>query len=90
MLANAGPVQHNTTSDQVLYNESHRLFHEAVDQLPAKRKEVFELCHLKGLTYVETAEHLGITSSTVNSQMVEARKFIKGYLTSKNTISKPE
>lgn len=90
MLANAVPMQHNSTAEQVLYNESLYLFHEAIKQLPAKRKEVFQLCHLENLTYEETAERLGITSSTVNSQMVEARKFIKEYLTRKNSVSKPE
>lgn len=90
MTRDTVPAQNNSTHEQVLYNESNRLFREAVEQLPVRRKEVFQLCHLKGLTYDETAEQLGITSSTVNTQMVEARKFIKEYLVSENSISNTE
>lgn len=80
MIKNTAPVQNNSTNEQVLYNESHRLFQEAIDQLPAKRKEVFQLCHLEGLTYLEAADRMDITESTVNTQMVKARKSIKKYL----------
>lgn len=81
MIGNTEPVQSSGTHERVLFNESHRLFREAVEQLPKRRKEVFELCHLDGLTYEEAADQLDITYSTVNTQMVKAREFIREYLT---------
>lgn len=89
MIKQSSPVQ-NTTRKNLLYNESNHLFHEAIKQLPEKRKKIFELCHLQGLTYQETADKLGITSSTVNSQMVKARKFIRNYLHKENDIHLPD
>ncbi|HEY0769739.1 MAG TPA: sigma factor-like helix-turn-helix DNA-binding protein, partial [Sphingobacteriaceae bacterium] len=46
----------------------------------------FELCHNEGLTYKQVAEKLGITDSTVNSQMVKALKSIKDFLLLKGTV----
>lgn len=86
MIKSAMPVQHTNTNEQVLYNESNRLFHEAIEQLPPKRKEVFRLCHLEGLTYEEAGDQLGITKSTVNTQMVKARKSIQEYLTKNHYV----
>lgn len=90
MIGNTVPVQSESTQERVLYNESHRLFREAIEQLPDRRKEVFQLCHLDGLTYEEAADRLDITSSTVNTQMVKARKFIREYLTEKNVMPEAE
>lgn len=89
MIKHSPPAQNNTRED-LFYNESSHLLHEAVKQLPEKRKQIFELCHFQGLTYQETADKLGITSSTVNSQMVKARKFIRNYLHKENNIHLPD
>lgn len=78
------PSGRNGTWEDILYSESNHLFHEAIRRLPEKRKQVFELCHVKGLTYQETADQLGITESTVNSQMVKARRSIQDYFEKKN------
>src|SRR5690606_13568996 len=42
----------------------------AVNQLPPKRRAIYELCHNHGYSYKQTAEKLGIKDATVNSQMV--------------------
>lgn len=89
MMKHSHPAQNNT-QEKLLYDESSHLLHEAITQLPEKRKQIFELCHLQGLTYQETADKLGITSSTVNSQMVKARKFIRDYLHKENNIHLPD
>ena len=52
----------------------------AVDQLPPKRKAIYELCHNQGYSYKQTAKKLGIKDSTVNSQMVKALRYIKEYM----------
>jgi RNA polymerase sigma-70 factor (family 1) len=52
----------------------------AVNQLPPKRRVIFDLCHNHGYSYKQTAEKLGIKDTTVNSQMVKAIKNIKEYM----------
>lgn len=52
----------------------------AISKLPPKRRNIYDLCRNYGYTYKETAKKLGITDSTVNSQMVKALKFIKNFL----------
>ncbi len=43
-----------------------------VDDLPPRCREVFLLCRVEGLSHAEVAERLGISKSTVVSQMVKA------------------
>lgn len=52
----------------------------AVNQLPPKRKAIYELCREGGYSYKQAAEKLGIKDSTVNSQMVKALKTIKDFM----------
>ncbi|NII82142.1 MULTISPECIES: RNA polymerase sigma factor [unclassified Pedobacter] len=44
----------------------------AIDKLPPKRKEIFELRHIQGYSYKEIAEKLGISTKTIDSQLVKA------------------
>lgn len=52
----------------------------AVDQLPPKRRIIYDLCRNYGYSYKQVAEKLGIKDSTVNSQMVKALKTIKDFM----------
>ena len=56
---------------------------EAIDLLPPQRKKIFNLIREEGLTHAQIAEELGISKNTVANTIVEARQFIKAYL-SKN------
>ncbi|RKR79960.1 RNA polymerase sigma-70 factor (ECF subfamily) [Mucilaginibacter gracilis] len=53
---------------------------DAIEQLPPQRKLIYDLCRNNGYSYKQAAEKLGISDSTVNSQMVKAIKFIKAYM----------
>ena len=44
----------------------------AIQLLPPRRREVFVLAHLRGLTYAEVARVMGISLGTVSNQMVAA------------------
>jgi RNA polymerase sigma-70 factor (ECF subfamily) len=50
---------------------------KVVEQLPERRRAVFELCFLKEFTYRETAEVLGISIKTVENQMGAALKTLR-------------
>lgn len=78
-------IYHNETDDMVSYNESNLLLSEAINQLPKSCREVFVKCRIEGASYREASAELGIAESTINNQMVKALKFIRKYLTVKNT-----
>jgi len=78
-------IYHNDTDETINFNESNLLLHEAINQLPKQCREVFIKCRLEGASYKEISAELGIAESTINNQMVKALKFIRKYLTVKNT-----
>lgn len=49
----------------------------AIQKLPEKCREVFELNRFEGKKYAEIAEHLNISIKTVESQMSKALKVLK-------------
>ena len=49
----------------------------AVDGLPPRRREVFDLCFVGGLTHREAAEALGLSPKTVEHQMGYALKALR-------------
>lgn len=63
--------QENTldTKTVVEYSELERMIIDLINQLPEKRREIFRLNRLEGLTYKEIAKKLNISENTVDSQM---------------------
>jgi RNA polymerase sigma-70 factor, ECF subfamily len=53
---------------------------KAMDKLPPRCREVFELSRAKGLKYGEIAEALGIAVKTVEAQMGKALKVLRDEL----------
>lgn len=49
----------------------------ALNLLPPKRREIFEKSRFQVMTYEEIAQDMGISSNTVESQMVKALKFLR-------------
>lgn len=53
---------------------------EVIDQLPPKRKKVFELCKFENRSYEEVSAMLGISVSTISDHIVKAKRFIRSEL----------
>ncbi|BDD07611.1 DNA-directed RNA polymerase sigma-70 factor [Fulvitalea axinellae] len=66
--------------DQVQYAELEREMTTALDALPDKCRQVFELGKLSGLKYREIADIMGISPKTVENQMTKALKSVRGSL----------
>jgi RNA polymerase sigma-70 factor (ECF subfamily) len=64
----------------IVLSEYRDIYQEAVNQLPPKRREIFELRMKEGLTNGEAAEYLELSIHTVKSQYYKALKFIKAYV----------
>lgn len=67
-----------TSPDDPSSDTERRLLMEAIEKaikrLPKKRRMVFELCFMQGLTYRETAEALGLSIKTIENHMGNALK----------------
>ncbi|MBS1601056.1 MAG: RNA polymerase sigma-70 factor [Bacteroidetes bacterium] len=79
MAASLNTVDESTIQ-QLDYAELQRLFHLTVNALPEKCRIIFHLQHEKGYTHQQIAEELGISTKTVDAQLVKARKTLRGAL----------
>ena len=66
-----------------------KLLGEWIAEMPDRRREVFSLSRLAGLTHIEIASVLGISPRTVNNHLVAALRHIRGRLEACDVIYKP-
>jgi len=66
-----------TSEDLVRIHEFEKIYNQAIDNLPPKRKEIFLLSRHEGLTNKQIAEKLGVSLKTVENQMTSALFFLK-------------
>lgn len=71
---------YDQTEDYIFNKERVELLNQAIEKLPAQRKEIFKLCRIEGKSYQEAAEILSLSPSTVSNQLVSATKYIKRYV----------
>ena len=77
----AEPVSELPPQDDLAdYELLHRRVGEAVSRLPERRRAVFELCFVNGLSYREAAQVLNISPKTVENQMGYALKSIREFV----------
>src|SRR5690606_25365394 len=57
-----------------------RRVHRAIQALPERRREVFVLAYLRGLTYAEIGEVMGMAPEAVQNQMAAARAQLRDAL----------
>lgn len=66
-----------SAEDQFLDHELSDYIREAIDQLPPKCRLVFTLSRYEGMSYKEIAQHMDISSKTVENQMGKALKILR-------------
>ncbi len=66
-----------TTIQNIDFQSTKKAIDHLVNQLPARRKEVFIKSRFEGLTVKEIADELGTSPKTVENQLGEALKFIR-------------
>ncbi len=57
--------------------DKEKLLRVSLEQLPAKRRQIFGLVKEQGLSHKEVAEQLGITTGTVEKQVGLSLKFLR-------------
>jgi RNA polymerase sigma-70 factor (ECF subfamily) len=66
--------------DEQLYQLRLSVVEEAINHLPARKKEVFRLCRFEGRSYDEVAALLGISVVSVKDYLKQSTQFIKKYI----------
>ncbi|WGQ12374.1 RNA polymerase sigma-70 factor [Pedobacter gandavensis] len=70
----------NRTEDKLLEKELRKIYEEAVAQLPAQKKLIYQMVRTEELSHEEIAIKLSISKNTVKNHMVEASKFVRDYV----------
>ncbi len=65
------------TMEEVLFQEVQTVLLDLIEKLPEKRREIFRLHRLDGLSYHEIAQRLCISENTVDTQMRKSLQFIR-------------
>lgn len=72
---------HHCDPETVLQRqENGDLLYDAIKGLPPKRKLIFMLCKIDGISYEKVAEKLDIKAGTINDHIVKGTRFVKEYL----------
>ncbi len=66
-----------TPAELLERDETSAAVDRAVQELPCKRREVFDLVYLRGLSYQDAAQIMGISVKTVGNQMTAALRQLR-------------
>ncbi len=73
-------ISSGRTDDYILFKETKEIITTIIEGLPPKRKEIFLLRKIEGLSRKEIAEELNISISTVDNQLMKANIYLKDEL----------
>lgn len=73
-------IEESTAKDCINMHEFEVLYKQAVDELPSKCKDIYQLSREKKLSYKEIAQRQAVSEKTVENQMSIALKKIKHFL----------
>jgi RNA polymerase sigma-70 factor (ECF subfamily) len=71
------PEESYNPADELIFKELEHGMHELIDNLPEKRKAIFQLNRFEGFTYGQIAEILSLSAKTVENQMGKAIKQLR-------------
>ena len=62
--------------EELDFNELERAYHQVIEQLSPRRREIFKLSRVQSLSNAEIAEKMSISVKTVENQMISAKSEI--------------
>ena len=77
ILLNTSTETIENADTSIIYNELFELANRTIEKLPPKRKTVYKLSRLEGLTIKEIANRLDISTRTAENQLARALKYLK-------------
>lgn len=66
-----------STSKDVDFHILNAHYQKLIEQLPARRKQIFKMARFEGLSYKEISKRLDISVNTVENQMATALSFLR-------------
>lgn len=69
-----------SVTDELLFEEYYAIAMEAIERLPPRQKQIFNLRHNNDLSLGEIADTLQISIHAVKKQLYEGTRFVKEYL----------
>lgn len=75
-----GSALHDQTQEELIHAEYDLLRKKAIETLPPKRRRIYTLSREEGMSYEDISRELGISISTVKTQMSKALQSMKEYL----------
>lgn len=72
---------------KLIESDFEKIKEQAYNTLPDKRREIFVLSRENGMTYDEIGEQLGISTSTVKTQMSKALESMRSFLQEHRDVS---
>ena len=72
-------VEETTTDSDIIFAEYQQILSAAIEKLPARRKEIFNMSRIENKSHKEIASALGISVYTVQEHISESLRFIKTY-----------
>ncbi|HEU4555926.1 MAG TPA: RNA polymerase sigma-70 factor [Chitinophaga sp.] len=79
-LLRQAPVSHEEPEAAVLFNDYKKAMDQAIEQLSPRKKHIFKLRTVEGLSNEEIAARLGISIHTVKFQFSQASQLLRHYL----------
>lgn len=79
-LINSASSQYRHVEENFCSKENAQLLREAINALPPKRRQVFQLIKIEERSYEEVSGLLNISTSTISDHIVKAAKFIREQL----------
>lgn len=73
-------VASGKTDDYVIFKETREIIRLIIEGMPPRRREVFMMRKVEGLSRKEISEKLGISVITVDSQLLKANTYLKDEL----------
>lgn len=79
--------QNNGTEESLQYRETWEIIKNAIEQLPPRRKEVFTMSRINGLSNKEIANLTDTSVSNIENHINKALKLLRVYLSNHGIIS---
>jgi RNA polymerase sigma-70 factor (ECF subfamily) len=86
-LEYADELSSDNTDDYVIFKETLDIINAIIQEMPPRRREIFNLRKTEGLSRQEIAEKLQISVITVDSQLLKANNFMKEKLKKHNLLN---
>lgn len=67
------------TDDEVIFHELEERLKKHISELPERRREIFLLSRMEGLSYKEISAKLGISENTVDTQIRHALNYLRSH-----------